>query len=298
MSEQIRISVGADGELTSSKGLDRHGVDDFKQPIAEENASDAPPTPLVKIGGVPTRWTAEEGITVRRPSSAVVKVGVTEHGVSVLGANGMPTTLDQAGPDAVVDLPGLGTSSALVYHQLGYIKKHPSGRGYIVNDAMIPELSDSLDAQDAAAEKKVTEANDGAEITAEGIPGTSTAADIAHRNIRQAIPASTYQGAVQALILTGDVPDVMLNAIASHTQQTTEEARGAMQFIMSEYDATARAVATKAGVPADAYNDFLAWAAGNENRDTAMNAFLDLTERHQITRLAKLAKAYTRARAS
>jgi hypothetical protein len=122
----FKLQISPDGSAVESNP-DRPQTVEGAQPSGE------PRVRMQQQGVMRMKLDGETGEAVfetSKPREAYRAAPAVQHGVSVRGGNGLPTVLALATPDSVVDIPGLGTSSAAAYVTMGYLTPRAGGIGY------------------------------------------------------------------------------------------------------------------------------------------------------------------------
>lgn len=282
MSNHYSKTYNADG-TESSKSL--------SEAMGEQSSENTPAEPIVRVGGVRTRFDASTGEvtvmndgrdhrgeynTANRPENA----SPLDSGMSQAG---MPLSRGELTPDSIISHPALGGSMRLREAlSLGWVKQ--TANGFVMSGDFA-----KLDAVPAAEQELADDKGDD-EVSLDSVPGTSAGADLVHSQIRKAAGEPTYAAIVQAYV-TGQDPAAQVAEIARRTGQSEAEVREATDGIMGEFDKSARAVASANGVRN--FDRFVEWAS-KEAPDAALDAFHSFVSDHDASRLGRLSKQYSR----
>ena len=199
----MAIKIQADGE-----GNLRTSVPGEPQPQAREENTSQRPEPVVKFGGVRTRYDAATGkMTVlsdgQDPNSrynTATDKPTADPLDNARSQQGAPVARMELGLDDIVDYGGTTRVRELV--GLGILVKDANGWRWADNKAPAG-VTRPLANQEA--EVVAAEAGDGEVISAAGIPGTSAASDVFMGSTRQAVGDTVYTGTLSAVIRGDDL---------------------------------------------------------------------------------------------
>lgn len=283
----IRIQADGEGNLHTSNP---------EQPQSRENTSAPTPEPVVKFGGIRSRYDSSTGkVTVlsdgNDPRIRGYNTATDKPGADPLdnarSQQGSPVARMSLGLDDIVDYGGTTRVRELV--SMGVLVR--DANGYRWADGKAPAgVTAPLVKQEAEA--VAAEAGENEPISAAGIPGTSAAADVFLGSTRQAVGDTVYTGTLTAVIQGHDLSP-FVQEISRRTQQPEDQIRDGIETARGEFERAGRAIAMRAGVGNLAYTDFVEWAQ-ERHPDQALEAGLALAQHKDVTGFTKLARQYAR----
>lgn len=279
----IRIQVNTDGSSTTS---------DPSQPNVEERATEAlVPTETYRQGGERHRYDAATGAMVvlsdgrdhrNEQHHAPLK---SRSGVTVMSEAGTPTTLAQATPNSVVNIPGLGETNVKTAVALGYLQERASGRGFELSEAALEGLAAVAPQQQAIAKQEQQEAAQQDVTDLKGVPATSARTDALVDTLSTNVPAA-FEGMLSS-IAAGKMPTALIaDAARALGDEALPEKFNAMH---REFIASSQKALSNVGV-AD-FADYESWMIEN-HPDEAADAVRDLVVNRSVGKLTASGRRY------
>jgi hypothetical protein len=268
----VRVVANPDGSTTMS------------DPSAPNIAEKSPESPVgqVRVNQPRVRVSVdtETGATRIEESRATEYRArpVSQQGVTVRTATG-PTTLAQAGPDSVVNIPGLGETNAAALVTMGFLTPRPGGVGFDLVKQEAPS--------DTPADQKPADREEDAPNPADlaGVPPTSSASDAVVARLQENTPQA-LEGILTS-IAQGIAPDKIIEDVGR--QLGDENFADSFAGVHREYIASGQKALSNVGVAN--HEDFERWARENYPEQSA-DAVRDLVLNRSVTRLTSLGRQY------